>query len=91
MNYEWDPRKAAANYRTHSVRFADAVPVFMDERALTREDLHADEDRYVTLGMDALARVIVVVWTWRRDVVRIISARRATAGEREWYSRSEWP
>jgi uncharacterized protein len=89
MHYEWDPAKAEANRAKHGVRFADAVAVFSDERALTLEDPHPEEDRYVTLGMDAFARVLVVVYTWRGEVIRLISARKATRGERAQYAKGE--
>jgi hypothetical protein len=88
MKYEWDPAKAGANRRKHGVRFTDAVPVFSDPAALTLVDLHTGEERFVTVGIDALARVLVVVWTWRGDAtIRLISARRATRREREQYAR----
>lgn len=74
MDYEWDPAKAEANLAKHGVRFADAVFVFSDDAALTIDDHHLDEERYVTIGMDALARVLVVVWTWRDEAtIRLIS------------------
>jgi hypothetical protein len=69
------------------VSFADAVTVFADDRALTFGDSQPDEERHITLGMDALAQVLVVVYTWRGDRVRIISARRATPNERRQYER----
>jgi uncharacterized DUF497 family protein len=90
MRYEWDPAKAEANAAKHGVRFADAVTVFVDDAALTRDDPHPDEERYVTIGTDALARVIVVVYTWRgEDTIRVISARRATRNEQDQYVRGE--
>lgn len=90
MDYEWDPAKAEANLAKHGVRFADAVIVFSDERALTIDEPHPDEERYVTIGMDALARVLVVVWTWRGEAtIRLISARPATRTERRQYARGE--
>ncbi|HEX9849625.1 BrnT family toxin [Candidatus Deferrimicrobium sp.] len=87
MDYEWDPKKAALNHKKHEVSFADAVTVFADDRALTFGDSQPDEERHITLGMDALAQVLVVVYTWRGDRVRIISARRATPNERRQYER----
>jgi hypothetical protein len=60
MEYEWDPAKAGANWQKHGVRFADAVSVFSDDAALTLGDPHPFEERFVTVGMDALARVLVV-------------------------------
>jgi hypothetical protein len=83
--YEWDPKKALLNRRKHGVAFADAVTVFQDERAVTLEDSDPEETRFVTLGLDALGRVIVVAYTWRGDRVRLISARRATPAERRQY------
>ena len=66
-------------------RFADAVPVLEDELAITiREDIQGEE-RWVTIGMDAMARVLTVVYTWRDNTVRIISARPATPNERKHY------
>jgi uncharacterized DUF497 family protein len=83
---EWDPRKARLNARKHGVRFADAAAVLEDERALTIADLSSsEEERWVTTGLDPLGRVIVVVYTWRGQHARLISARRATFRERRSY------
>lgn len=82
---EWDADKAAANFRDHRVDFADAATVLHDEQAVTVKDERADEARFVTIGMDALARVLVVVYTWRDERPRLISARLATARERKQY------
>ena len=71
--------------RKHGVDFADAVAVFDDPRALTREDFVRGEVRFATVGLDALARLLVVVWTQRDDEIRIISARRATRAEFKHY------
>jgi uncharacterized protein len=89
MRYEWDPTKAEANRKKHGIRFADAVAVFSDEQALTLNDPHPDEERYVTIGMDAFARLLVVVYTWRGEVIRLISARKATRAERTQYAEGE--
>jgi uncharacterized DUF497 family protein len=85
MEIEWDVRKAAWNHHKHGIDFADAVTVLYDPLALTVPDDHAVEQRSVTIGMDSLGRLLVVVYTWRADRVRLISARRATAGERRHY------
>ena len=61
---EWDSRKAAANLKKHAVDF-DAATVLHDDSAITVRDDKAGEERYVTIGMDALARLLVVVYTWR--------------------------
>jgi uncharacterized DUF497 family protein len=88
MNYQWDPKKAAVNLEKHGVDFADAVGVFEDEWALTiKEEYIEGEQRFVTMGMDFLGRVLVVVYTYRHDDIRLISARRATKRERRVYER----
>ena len=88
MSYQWDPGKATSNREKHSVDFADAVGVFEDEWALTiKEEYIAGEQRFVTMGMDSLGRVLVVVYTYRNDDIRLISARTATKGEKGEYER----
>ena len=85
----WDPGKAASNVAKHGVRFADAVLVFDDPTAITVIDDESDpiEQRFVTLGADAAGRILVVVYSWRGDDIRLISARRAEAHEREEYEK----
>jgi uncharacterized DUF497 family protein len=85
VSYEWDPKKAASNLRKHGVDFADAISVLEDELALTLDVDHPHEPRFVTIGTDAFARVLVVVYTIRGEKVRIISAREATSRERRQY------
>ena len=82
---QWDADKAAANLRKHRIDFADAVTVLSDELALTVPEHHENEDRYVTVGSDALGRILVVAYTWRGDELRLISARNATRSERRQY------
>jgi len=89
MNLQWDSNKAKSNYKKHGVRFADAVGVFEDENAITISDEHEREDRFVTIGMDFLSRILVVVYTFRDIVIRIISARKATARERKMYEEQD--
>ena len=76
MNFEWDPAKAEANYGKHGVRFAESLPVFDDPYAITVTDDESDphERRFVSLGMGAKGRVLVVVYSWRGTSIRIISA-----------------
>jgi uncharacterized DUF497 family protein len=84
--FEWDPRKATSNARKHGIRFADAILVLEDDRALTVRDEAYGEERWVTIGMDAMARVLVVVYTWRDgSTLRIVSARPATRKEHQLY------
>jgi len=85
VGLEWDERKSAANFRKHGIGFADAATVLHDDYAITIPDEGLDEQRFVTTGMDALGRVLVVVYTWREGRVRLISARSATPRERRQY------
>lgn len=88
MNCQWDPQKAASNLEKHGVDFADAVGVLEDEWALTlKEEEVEGEQRFVTMGTDFLGRVLVVVYTYRADAIRLISARAATRKERRAYER----
>ena len=74
MDYQWDDNKAKANLKKHKVDFADVVTVFGDDLAVTVEDDNPDEDRFVTIGVDALGRTLVVIYTWRGESTRLISA-----------------
>lgn len=86
MRIEWDPNKAASNLRKHGVDFADAVEALHDELALTIEDPDAEgERRYVSIGVAARGHTLVVVFAWRDESLRIISARRARPRERRAY------
>ena len=85
MNYQWDNNKAKSNLIVHGVDFADAVGIFEDLSALTIDDPHPYEQRFITIGLDFLSRVLVVSYTWRNNSIRIISARKATKNERRQY------
>jgi len=86
VELEWDGEKAASNLRSHGVDFADAATVLSDDMAITIiDDSEDDEERHVTLGLDALGRCLVVVYTWRGEKARLISARKATKSERRRY------
>jgi uncharacterized DUF497 family protein len=61
MLVEWDPKKAASDLRKHHVRFADATAVLEDDRTLTLREFETDEERWVSIGSDAIGRVLVVV------------------------------
>ncbi len=88
MNLTWDPDKAAENRAKHRVSFPDVEAMFYDPYAITREDERSEgEQRWVTLGLDSLGRVVVVVYTYRGDTIRLISARRATRNEVRVYER----
>jgi len=83
--FEWDVDKSWLNLRKHGVAFADTFAVFEDPNALTTEDFDSGEERFVTIGMDCFGQVLVVVYTWRGDNIRIISARKATRSEEREY------
>ena len=86
MGFEWDPKKASTNKRKHGIDFADTVGVFEDEWALTFEDTDIyGEQRFITIGTDFLDRVLIVVYTYREDDIRLIMARTATKVERKEY------
>ncbi len=85
MIVEWDSMKAAVNFAKHKIDYADAATVLADDLAISIRDDASEEERFVTVGMDALGRVLVVVYTWREDCLRIISARKATPRERRSY------
>ena len=87
MESEWDPKKARLNVRKHGVHFSDAVSVLEDNNALSITEESADgEERWITLGADVLGRILVVVYTWRSNRVRLISARPAMPTERRHYA-----
>ena len=89
LRFEWNERKSTINRRKHGVSFEEARTVFFDEDALMRpdEDHSEDEDRFVLLGLSARLRTLVVCHCYRQDdeVIRLISARRANAFERQQY------
>jgi uncharacterized protein len=89
MRFEWDPNKAASNAKKHRVSFEVAKTVFYDDFAVQffDEEHDSDEDRFLLLGMSSDARLLLVCHCERQagNVVRIISARKATASEALFY------
>jgi uncharacterized protein len=83
----WDPRKARSNAAKHDgVTFEDASRVLFDPFALTREDVDSQgEQRFVTLGMDAKGEILVVVYTYRKESIRLIAAWKANREQRTRY------
>ena len=84
-DYEWDPVKARADFTKHKIHLADAVGALEDESALTIRDPYDEEERWITLGIDSIGKLLVVVYTWRGQTIRVISARGAAPGERRQY------
>jgi len=93
MDFQWDDTKAEANQWKHGVSFAEAMTVLADSLSLTGSDPdHSDdEDRYITMGLSVLGRLLLVSHTDRGDMVRIISARKATRRERRDYEDGKFP
>jgi len=86
MKIEWNPQKASNNLRKHKIDFAEAVIALEDKNALTIEDKDHDEQRFKTLGQGAHLNVLLVVHTYReRNIIRIISARKADRNETKQY------
>lgn len=93
MRFEWDENKNRQNLLKHDVRFETAVLVFYDPYALTRRDESShEEERWITLGAIGSGAVLMVVHTWAEkngeEIVRLISARAATAHERRSYEKA---
>jgi uncharacterized DUF497 family protein len=85
MDIEFDPHKNRKNITSHGISFAEVEAVFFDAMAITVQDNDHDEQRMVTLGMDAIGRIIVVCYLWRGSNIRVISARKAELHERRIY------
>lgn len=89
VSFTWDPRKALLNQQKHAVTFEEAQTVFYDENAtLYFDEDHSDtEDRYLLLGMSTHSNILVIshCYSENDDVIRIISARKATALEVKEY------
>ena len=84
MQFEWDRKKAASNYRKHKVSFDEASTVFYDPLSATFNDPEHSigEERYITIGYSSSRRLLVVSYTERDPAIRIISARLANAKEK---------
>ncbi|HEX7669459.1 MAG TPA: BrnT family toxin [Polyangiaceae bacterium] len=88
--FEWDDRKASSNVRKHGVSFEEATTAFLDDLSVVYGDLvHAD--RFVLIGASLSSRLLVVVYAERieAEVIRIITARRATRQEQGHYEEGE--
>ena len=89
VQFEWDPKKAKRNVNKHGVSFEEGVTVFYDPLSATFDDPDhsVDEHRYITIGLSSRDRLLVVAHAERGEVLRIISARPATAYERKRHER----
>ena len=88
--FEWDSRKAQSNKKKHGITFEEASTVFGDILSITIDDpVHSvGEDRFVTVGTSVNERLIVAAHTEHDDIIRIISARKATRNERNQYEQA---
>ena len=91
-NFEWDPYKGQANHNKHGVRFEEAATIFRDPRMLSIYDKEhsSEEDRWITMGLSAQGRLLVVCHTFSEETassatIRIISSRKATKNESKTY------
>lgn len=91
MDVEWDPKKDNANQRKHGVSFREAATVFEDllSRTFPDEDHSALERRFLTIGLSALSKLLVVAHTERGESIRIITARPATPHEKRFYEEED--
>lgn len=80
-------RKAESNYKKHGDRFSESLPVFEDHYAITVMDDQSDphEQRFVSIGMGAIGRLLVVIYSYRDTMIRITSTRLAESHERSQY------
>ena len=89
IEFDWSLAKAGSNLKKHGVSFLEAESVFFDEYAQQFfDEKHSDsEERFLLLGMSSKSRILVVCHCERRkgQIIRIISARKATAQERAFY------
>lgn len=90
LTFEWDPHKDRINQKKHGVSFREGSTVFGDPLSIVIPDPdHAEEDRWVIIGMSEPRRLLVVVHTIRRMHTRLISARFATRHERRQYEENQ--
>ncbi len=86
MKFQFDPAKAKSNLKKHKVSFADAEGVFYDPLAIHSEDPYSErEERFIAVGMGSASQILVVIYTYRGEEIRLISVRRATGHEVKEY------
>ncbi len=91
--FEWDEKKNKANQRKHNVSFQEAKTVFYDENArlIPDPDHSKIEDRFILMGLSGSLRMLIVVHCYMKndEVIRIISARKATRNEQKHYKQEK--
>ena len=85
--FEWDGEKAQSNLKKHGVSFDEAATIFNDPRIATISDPdHSeDEEQYISIGMSVIMRLLSVIHTFRKERIRLISARKVTKAEKKIY------
>ncbi len=86
MDFEWDENINQSNTKKHGISFDEAKMAFLDEDMITKEDLRKDygETRYIGMGKVAEI-IIIVVYTMRKTIIRLISAKKANKKEKQIY------
>lgn len=86
--FEWNPEKAKKNLKKHGVSFEEASTIFDDPQYIRflDEEHSAEEERYITIGMSIKARLLMAAHTARKNLIRLISARKATKNEEKFYN-----
>lgn len=90
IQFEWDDKKEQVNIEKHGVTFEEASTVFEDESAILFDDPEhsRDEERFILLGLSEQAKMLIVCHCYRGtdEIIRIISARKATKNEAKQYT-----
>ncbi len=85
--FQWDEEKAKSNLKKHGVSFEEGATIFNDPMIATilDPDHSEDEERFISIGMSVIRRLLSVIHTYRKDRLRLISARKATKAEKKNY------
>ena len=85
--FEWDDEKAKSNLNKHGVSFEEGATIFNDPKiaAISDPDHSEDEERFVSIGISVIRRLLTVIHTYRTERIRLISARKATNAEKKNY------
>jgi uncharacterized DUF497 family protein len=92
IGFEWDEKKAKINLKNHQISFEEGATIFNDLFVATIHDSEhsIDEERYISIGMSAKGRVLIVVHNERGEKTRIIRCRKATPDERGKYEKGNY-
>lgn len=87
IEFEWDSGNNEKNFRTHGIKNEESESVFLDKDLVFSEDLkHSkQEERYQIVGISNIERVLSIIFTMRKNKIRVISARRVNTKEKRFY------